>query len=128
VTWLDKNYDDDLVAFLHEKGETRGYTNYWVAYPLAFLSGEELVFVPELPYHLDFRHTTRDNRYAPYNGLVQQAGRVAYITTNHPPLEAQLREAFGGLGVSWEEETIGNYQVFYNLSRLVHPSELDLNP
>ncbi|GAB4579660.1 MAG: hypothetical protein Fur0022_23980 [Anaerolineales bacterium] len=128
VTWLDKSYDDDLIAFLREKGETRGYTNYWVAYPLAFLSQEELIFVPELPYHLDFRHTRRDNRYAPYNALVEQAERVAYITTNHPPLNDRLRAGFADLGVSWEEEQIGNYQVFYNLSRPVRPVELDLSP
>lgn len=37
VTWLDKQYDR-LIAFLQENGVTRGYSNYWVAYPLAFLS------------------------------------------------------------------------------------------
>jgi hypothetical protein len=128
VTWLDKSYDDELIAFLQEHGETRGYTNYWVAYPLAFLSGEALIFTPELPYHLDFRHTPRDNRYAPYNEAVEQAERVAYISTNHPPLEARLRAGFTELGISWEEAQIGNYHVFYNLSRPVRPAELDLAP
>ena len=116
VTWLDKRYDDDLITFLKENGETRGYTNYWVAYPLAFLSGEELIFIPELPYHLDFRHTPRDNRYAPYTEVVAQSERVAYITTNHPELEARLRVSFTNLGVLWEEEQLGNYHVFYNLN------------
>lgn len=128
VTWLDKSYDDDLIAFLKEHGETRGYTNYWVAYPLAFLSEETLIFIPTLPYHLDFRHTARDNRYAPYNELVEQAERVAYITTNHPPLDARLRTSFTELDVSWEEAQIGNYHVFYNLSRPVNPSEMDALP
>lgn len=131
VTWLDKSYDDELIAFLQEHGETRGYTNYWVAYPLAFLSNEALIFVPELPYHLDFRHTTRDNRYAPYNDLVEQAERVAYITTpttNPYPLDDRLRAGFADLGVSWDETEIGNYHVFYNLSRPVRPAELDLMP
>ncbi len=128
VTWLDKQYDADLIAFLQENGVTRGYSNYWVAYPLAFLSEETLIFVPELPYHLDFRHTTRDNRYAPYNEMVAQAEEVAYITTHHPALNDRLRDGFMNLGVSWEEKRIGSYDVFYNLSRSVRPSELDLDP
>lgn len=128
VTWLDKSYDEALIAFLREHGETRGYTNYWVAYPLAFLSEEDLVFIPALPYHLDFRYTARDDRYAPYAEVVAQAARVAYITTNHLPLEARLQAGFADLGVSWEETQIGNYHVFYNLSRPVRPTELDLAP
>ncbi|MCB9134899.1 MAG: glycosyltransferase family 39 protein [Anaerolineales bacterium] len=128
VTWLDKSYDDALIAFLQAHGETRGYTNYWVAYPLAFLSGEDLVFIPALPYHLDFRYTARDDRYAPYDEVVAQAERVAFITTNHPPLEARLRMGFGDLGVTWEEAQIGSYHVFYNLSRPVRPEEVDLSP
>jgi len=128
VTWLDKSYDDNLLAFLKEHGETRGYTNYWVAYPLAFLSGEDLIFIPVLPYHLDLRYTPRDNRYAPYNDLAAQSERMAFITTNHPPLEARLRGSFMNLGVSWDEEQIGNYLVFYNLSSPVRPSEIDLSP
>ena len=128
VTWLDKSYDDDLIVFLKVHGETRGYTNYWVAYPLAFLSHEELVFIPMLPYHLDFRYTERDNRYAPYNDIVAQSERVAYITTNHPPLDKRLRDGFTDLGISWKETQIGNYHVFYNLSRPVRPSEIELTP
>ena len=128
VTWLDKSYDDDLITFLKEHSETRGYTNYWVAYPLAFLSQEELVFIPVLPYHLDFRYTQRDNRYMAYNDIVSQSEQVSYITTNHPTLEEQLRDSFSDLGISWEEEQIGNYHVFYNLSRPVRPSEIELTP
>lgn len=126
VTWLDKRHDPALIAFLSEQGERRGYTNYWVAYPLAFLSGEELIFVPALPYHLDFRYTPRDDRYPPYREAVEEAERVAYITTNHPPLEERLRAGFTALGVSWEETQIGDYRVFYRLARPVHPWELGL--
>ncbi|GEM_PF-149135 len=126
VTQIDHRYDDELIAFLRQQGIRRGYTNYWVAYPLAFLSQEELIFVPALPYHLDFRYTRRDNRYAPYNRLVAEAGQVAYITTNHPALEAFLRARFAELGVSWQEARIGDFQVFYGLSRAVRPEEIGL--
>lgn len=122
---VDHRYMDALIEFLHEKGETRGYTNYWVSYPLAFLSQEDLIFVPRLPYHTDFRYTQRDDRYAPYGEMVEAASRVAYITTHHPDLDQRLRESFTALGITWQEARIGDYQVFYALSRLVRPQDLD---
>ncbi len=123
---IDHRYDKELIEFLYANDESYGYTNYWVAYPLAFLSQEELIFVPRLPYHPDFRYTERDNRYAPYNILVENAGRVAYITTKHPALDELLQERFLELGVVWKEKQIGDHHIFYGLSRPVRPEEIGL--
>jgi hypothetical protein len=123
---VDQRYMPQLMAFLRQQGETRGYTNYWVSYPLAFLSQEELVYVPRLPYHLDFRYTPREDRYAPYDEMVETAPRVAYITTNHPELDQRLRASFQAASVTWQEVQIGDYHVFYALSRLIRSEELDL--
>jgi 4-amino-4-deoxy-L-arabinose transferase-like glycosyltransferase len=123
---VDHRAMDELIAFLNQHGEAQGYTNYWVSYPLAFLSEETLIYVPRLPYHPDFRYTARDDRYARYAEIVAQAGRVAYITTHNPDLEAYLRERFSGLGISWQEAQIGDYRVFYALSRVVRPDEIGL--
>jgi hypothetical protein len=125
-TRVDHHFDGELIAFLQAHGETRGYTNYWTAYPLAFLSQEALIFVPQLPYHLDFRHTARDDRYPPYGRLVAEAGRVAYITANHPPLDERLRAGFLARGAAWQEAEIGDYRVFYGLSRAIRPEEIGL--
>jgi hypothetical protein len=124
VSWIDHRADQALIDFLLQEGETRGYTNYWVAYPLAFLSDERIVFAPHLPYHQDFRYTARDDRYRPYAESVRASQRVAYITTNHPVLDAKLREGFARLGIQWQEARIGDYQIFYRLSRPVAPEEL----
>ncbi len=123
---VDMRYLDDLEAFLRQQGETRGYGTYWVAYPLAFQSHEELIFTPRLPYHLDFRYTSRDNRYPPYNDIVAQAERVAYISTNNPDLDRYLREQFTSLGVTWQEARLGDFQVFYHLSQVVRPEQINL--
>jgi hypothetical protein len=125
-TQVDQRDTPDLIRFLREHGEMRGYGNYWVAYPLAFLSDEELIFAPRLPYHLDFRYTARDDRYLPYDEQVAQAERVAYITTRHPDLDERLRRQFSALGVAWQEIQIGDYHVFYALSRPVRPQEIGL--
>jgi hypothetical protein len=123
---IDHLYDRELITFLQRIGERRGYCNYWVTYPLAFLSQEDLIFTPRLPYHLDFRYTERDDRYQPYDDLVANSNRVAYITTNHPDLDEYLRSSFTSLGLSWQEARIGDYMVFYALSEPVRPQEIGL--
>lgn len=126
VAQIDRRYDSALIDFLLAEGETRGYGNYWVEFPIAFLSGERLIFSSQLPYHLDFRHTSRDDRYPPYTGAVAVSERVAYVTTNHSPLDERIREGLKGLGVEFRELEIGDYHIFYRLSRKVVPEELGL--
>ncbi len=126
ITQINHDYDQELIDFLVAEGETRGYTNYWVAYPLAFHSKEKLVFIPKLPYHPDLRYTSRDNRYKSYDQLVNQSDRVAYITTGNTPLDELIRERFSENGVRWEEIRIGDYQVYFQLSRRVTPEDIGL--
>jgi hypothetical protein len=93
---------------------------------LAFLSQEEIVFLPRLPYHQDFRYTTRDDRYPPYREIVAAADQIAYITTRHPALEAYLVEQFVELDIEWQERKIGDYTLYYQLSAPVHVREIGL--
>jgi hypothetical protein len=126
ITQIDHRYDDELINFLRMNGEKQGFTNYWVAYPLAFLTDEELIYLPKLPYHQDFRYTPRDNRYEPYELSLQNNERAAYITTNNLALDEYLRHSFSVLDVAWEETLIGDYHIFYQLSRRVDPEEIGL--
>lgn len=126
VAQVDHRDMPQLIQFLREQGETCGYTNYWVEFPLAFLSNDEIIYEARLPYHEDFRHTERDNRYAPYSRAVANSDRVAYITTKHPKLNERLRSELNRLGVKYSEKQIGDYTVFYGLSRKVEPQEIGL--
>lgn len=123
ITHIPNEYDDDLIAFLDAAGEDRGYSTYWVAYRLAFLTGERIILAPLLPYKVDMRYTTYDLRYLPHLEAVQAAEHVVYVTANHPMLDAALRERFAALGVSYQETQVGPYTVFYDLSRPVGPEE-----
>jgi 4-amino-4-deoxy-L-arabinose transferase-like glycosyltransferase len=125
-TIVDHTYDEELIRFLTVQDETRGYSNYWIAYPLIFKSGEELIFVPRLPYHLDLRYTKRDDRYPLYTQIVQNSSHVAYIIADDTPLQSVLRVKLKNLGVEWSEEVIGDYRVMYHLSRFVTPDEIGL--
>jgi hypothetical protein len=125
-TQVDQRALPKLMEFLRAQGETRGYTNYWVEFPLAFMSNDELLFAARLPYHLDFRYTPRYDRYLPYAQAVAASPRAAYITTLHEPLNERLRTGLAKLGVSFRERQIGDFHVFYALSRKVTPQELGL--
>jgi 4-amino-4-deoxy-L-arabinose transferase-like glycosyltransferase len=126
VAQIDHDYDAELIDFLEQKGEHFGYANYWISYPLAFHSNEEIIFVPRLPYHPDFRYTERDDRYPPYDEIVEASPQVAYITTNHPELDEYLRSSFTDMNIAWSEARIGDYQIFYALSERVSPQEIGL--
>jgi 4-amino-4-deoxy-L-arabinose transferase-like glycosyltransferase len=128
ISQVDHRAYDELMAFLRAHGATRGYTNYWVAYPLAFLSKEEIILIPRLPYKADLRYTPRDDRYAPYGKIVEASPTVVYVTSNHPRLDTLLREQFTELGVDFQEKQISTYHVFYDLSRKVTPEELAIQP
>lgn len=123
---IDHRYDDDLIRFLENEGELLGYSNYWVTYPLAFLTGEQILFVPALPYEMKLGYNQRDDRYPQYTGLVRQADHPAYIITRQPGLDFTLRAAFEQQGITWLEKTIGDYHIFYQLSKNVHPADLGL--
>jgi 4-amino-4-deoxy-L-arabinose transferase-like glycosyltransferase len=124
VAQLDQRDLPKVIDFLRLHGETRGYTNYWVSFPLAFLSGEDLIFTARLPYHENLRYTARDDRYPPYDDLVEKAGRVAYITTKNPALDSLLESTFLRLGVRYQIEQIGDFRIYYDLSRVVRPEEI----
>lgn len=124
ITHIPNEYDDDLIAFLDSIGAHRGYSTYWVAYRLAFLTEERILLAPLLPYKPDMRYTTYDLRYLPHLEAVRAAERVVYVTANHPVLDAALRERFTALGLSYREAQIGPYTVFYDLPRHVRPQEV----
>lgn len=123
---VDQSKMPELVDFLLSVEETRGYSTYWASYPLAFLTDETILFTPRLPYHLDLAYTNRDERYAPYAEAVARAEHVAYISTRNPILDERLRSEFTRLGITWQEKQIGDFCIFYHLSRLVRPDEMNI--
>jgi hypothetical protein len=123
-TIIDHSYDQELINFLKESSNTRGYSTYWTAYPIVFKSNEDIILVPVLPYHADLKHTTRDNRYEPYSKLVNASPNPVYITSNNPNLDRQLVMKLTESGVDWSEKLIGDYRVYYELSRKVLPEEI----
>lgn len=114
VSHIPNDHDAELVAFLESEGLYHGYSSYWVAFRLAFLSGERLQYSAALPYKTSLDYNPADNRYRPYAAAADRADRVAYITANLPELDARLAAVWQAQGITFERRQIGTFNIFYN--------------
>lgn len=121
----DFTNDSDLavIDFLKQHGAQYGYTTYWVAYRLAFLSGEMVILTPALPYKASLIYTPAD-RYPPYTAAVARAEHPVYLTANLPQLDRLIVQQFEAHGIAFQRQAVGPYTVFYDLSRPITPVEL----
>jgi 4-amino-4-deoxy-L-arabinose transferase-like glycosyltransferase len=116
----------ELKNFLLREHEYFGFSNYWISYPLAFISDEKIISIPKLPYHQDLRYTARDNRITKYNDLIKTADTYFYLTSNNALLDDLLIHSFIKNDVSYQQKEIDDYHIFYNLSKKITPEELGI--
>jgi 4-amino-4-deoxy-L-arabinose transferase-like glycosyltransferase len=125
VSHISNDHDEAVIDFLDAQEIAHGYTNYWVAFRLAFLSQERIQLDAALPYKTDLSYNTGDRRYPPYLEATARADRIAYITTEQlPELDDLLLERLDAAGITYRRQTVGPYYVTYDLSRRVAPHEL----
>jgi 4-amino-4-deoxy-L-arabinose transferase-like glycosyltransferase len=113
---IPNDHDTDLIAFLDENGLYNGYSNYWVTFRLAYLSGEQMQYSAALPYKTNLDYNAADNRYPLYAQATQEAERIAIITTNLPELDTQLVTRWGADGITYREHIIGTYHIYYDFA------------
>jgi len=116
VSHIPNDQDTNLIAFLDERRLYNGYTNYWVAFRLAFLTGERMQYSAALPYKTSLDYNPADNRYPPYAEATANAERIAIITTNLPELDARLMARFEAEGLTYREQIIGVFHVYYDFA------------
>lgn len=114
VSHIPNNHDSELIAFLEQHHLYNGFTNYWVAFRLAFLSGERLQYSAALPYKTNLDYNPADNRYRAYADAAARADRVAYITTNLPELDRRLETAFQEQDITYQQQVIGPFHIYYD--------------
>ncbi|MBI3158848.1 MAG: hypothetical protein HYZ26_04545 [Chloroflexi bacterium] len=125
ITEFGNDHDAELIQFLEANGLTTGYSNHWMTFRIAFVSGERIRYSAELPYKADLSYTPLDNRYPPYAAAADRSERVAWVTTRHPVLDERLRNWFQFTGLTFKETQIGPYHIFYDFPRPVRPEEFD---
>jgi 4-amino-4-deoxy-L-arabinose transferase-like glycosyltransferase len=118
-------HDPELIGFLEDRGQTLGYTHYWIAFKIAFLSEERVILAPHLPHKASGDVTPADDRYPPYAVRLSNASQVVYVTGNQPDLDLEIRTQLARRGIAYQEQIVGPYHVFYDLASPVRPSDLD---
>lgn len=121
ISHIPNDHDAEAIAFLEANNLRYGYTNYWVAYRLAFLSGERLQYNASLPYKANLSYNAADQRYKPYTEATEAAQRIAYITTRLPELDDYLQAAWQAAGITYDMTKIGEYIIYYDFSSLPLP-------
>jgi 4-amino-4-deoxy-L-arabinose transferase-like glycosyltransferase len=99
-----------LAAWLQERGISRVYADYWIAYPLIFESGEEVIAsVTSGGY----------NRYVPYAYLVSVAERPAHVFLAGSGEERFFAARLERERVTYRRAEVGGYSIYYELSRKI---------
>lgn len=124
ITRFDNSADAELISFLEQNEELNGYTNYWVSFRLAFLTQEEIIYSAHMPYKVDMSYTPNDRRYPLYDEIVASRTDAAIITSLHPELDARIQDQMLSLNITFSENQIGPYHIFYDLSRRVNPDDI----
>lgn len=119
VEHLPNDDDAALIAFLDAQGITAGYSNYWIAFRIAFLSGERIVFDPVLPPKPDLAWTPFYQRYPPYGQRAAAAERSAYVTANVPEVATALEAWFAAQGIAYRRTEVGIYTVYHDFAPVV---------
>jgi len=123
---FDRRSDEALIEFLLERDLHHGYSNQHTHFRIDFLSDEQVLLLPRLSSRsgLCINLEGHGDRYPPYTEIVENSPTVFYVTTEQPYLDALLRDGFGALGVTFQENGIGPYRVFHHLSRTTRPQDL----
>ncbi len=102
---LDKNnYYNQLITFLNEREITRAYANYWISYPVTFISKESIIVAP---------YKSKD-RYPRYTEILREEKTPSYIFYSYDTKMGQLEKG-GELdsSASYKKERVGPYIVYY---------------
>ena len=122
-------HDEELIQFLVSNKMPYGYSHHWVSFKIAFLSQEQVILAPLLPYQIAPDHDpVRADRYPPYTASAESAANPVYATSNQPWLDDLLSQHLLEQGGTYEETRIGAYHVFHHLSEPVSPKQLGLFP
>ena len=93
-----------IIRVLEEEEVDRAYADYWLAYPITFLSRERIIAAPFLS----------QDRYPPYTREVAGSGRKAYVFEREPSHRAarrELVERFRGEGRDLSSREAGGREV-----------------
>ena len=110
----------DLIRFLKDEGIRYAYATHWIGYRLMF---ESKLSVQTSDY---VEQTHGMDRLPHFSQAVESTADIPAFILFHPPWQKAppLEMQFQELGVSFSRQVVGDYVVYYGLSRRVHPAEV----
>ena len=101
------------VDALQQRGLRYGYADYWTAYPITYLSDEQIIVAPSLP----FFWRARTDRYPPYTHQVDgmDAGDHLFVLVDRRCTAAPYLSALDGVGASYRVEVVSRWQLVWNI-------------
>jgi hypothetical protein len=125
ATDFSNDYDQQVITFLQQHNGQYSYATYWSAYRLIFLSHETVILSPQLPYKANLVYTSQD-RYPAYTQAVDRADRPVFVTANLPQLDTTIADRLKARSITFVQQAIGPFTIFYDLSAHITPAELGL--
>jgi hypothetical protein len=99
---------DALVNYLRGEHLKYGYTGYYTAYPVVFLSNEDIILSPRAgPIFLD--------RYEPYSRQVDKTQNACYIFFSESRTDALFAQQLQRLNTEFKKVSVGAWNVYSDL-------------
>ncbi len=97
----------ELISYLLDRGDTRIYADYWIAYPVAFESGERII-----PAVLGDDLRRGFNRYIPYAIAVDTSPHPAYVFVAGSPQDRAFAAKLAGISATYERGEVAGFAVY----------------
>lgn len=118
-THIPNTDDAALIQWLDEQNVHTGYTNYWIAFRLAFLSQEQFQFSATLPDRSNLEYTPAFERIPAYRATADSSHQVAYVTANVPEIEQGLEDWFKRENITYQVAQVGTYRIYYDFTPVI---------
>ncbi len=125
-THIPNDDDQALIDWLDAHHLSTGYTSYWIAFRIAFLSQERIRFSSALPYKSSLQYTAADERYPAYKQVADSSDDIAYITASVEAVRVALEAAFAHSGARYDSAIVGPYHIYYHFRPQIPRPPLEL--
>jgi hypothetical protein len=113
------------VDVLEARALTRGYTDYWAAYPITYLSGERIIAAPSLA----FLYSGRLDRFPAYTATVDAVAapeKLFLLVDQHCSAQNYLG-SLEAWGASYRAEPVGRWLLIWDIQPAAGAEALTLN-
>jgi hypothetical protein len=101
------------IAALQVRGLTTGYADYWTSYPITYVSREQIIVAPDLPFFWRAR-TDRYPRYTELVDSIADPGRVFALVDRRCSEQAYLA-ALDAAGATYQVEEVARWRLIWNI-------------